>query len=233
MAFSIWLQQPCLLCLTPSFNPLCSACDAFCLRIDCPCAQCGLPLASAERICGECLQNPKPYDTAVCPFLYCEPLSRLVHLFKERLPEVLLDFFTHNLTEQLRPRYKPEQWPDYLIPVPSHWLRQIRRGYNPAACIAERTGKQLNLPLLQALAVARLPRAQKSLNKADRQKNLTDTFTLKPVARRALRGAHVALIDDVITTGTTAALLSAMLNSAGARRVDVWALARTPLPSIL
>jgi len=114
--------------------------------------------------------------------------------------------------------------PDMLIPVPLHWLRMITRGFNQAFELGAYAGKVLDVPLLTtALRRHRNTQAQSGLSRKQRHKNVRGAFywhgPLQP-------GRHVALIDDVMTTGTTVTECARVLKKAGAKRVDVWVAAR-------
>ena len=107
--------------------------------------------------------------------------------------------------------------------------RQRERGYNQAAMLARWLGKSLTLSVADDVIqrVLETP-AQQGLDAAQRHKNLRNAFAL--TTAKAVRGRSIALIDDVLTTGATAEALASLLKRAGALRVDVYCLARTPRP---
>ena len=114
--------------------------------------------------------------------------------------------------------------PDMLIPVPLHRMRLIKRGFNQAVELSSYAGRTLDIPLLSTgLRRKRNTKAQSGLSRKQRQSNVRDAFywhgSKKP-------GRHVALIDDVMTTGTTVTECTRVLKKAGAKRVDVWVPAR-------
>jgi ComF family protein len=158
-----------------------------------------------------------PVDTLITRFKHQArwPLGRLV---AQKLAEYLLHHFEEGL-----PR------PDLLLPVPLAAGRLRQRGFNQADMIAERLGRVLGLPVERSwLTRTRDNPAQQTLDAATRRRNLRQSFALASTA--AVQGKHVALIDDVLTTGSTAEALSRLLKKAGASRVDVYCLARTPKP---
>lgn len=114
--------------------------------------------------------------------------------------------------------------PDCLTAVPLHWLRSVKRGFNQAAFIANDLSRQLNIPLLNICQRTRHTPYQKNADKHARKNNLQQAFSVsvKPVNK------HIAIIDDVMTTGTTVKELALLLKQAGAKRVDIWVVARTP-----
>jgi ComF family protein len=115
-------------------------------------------------------------------------------------------------------------YPDMMIPVPLHKLRMIKRGFNQAFELGSYAGRVLGIPLLgTGLRRNRNTRAQSGLSRKQRRKNVRGAFYWRG---RTRPGRHVALIDDVMTTGTTVTECARVLKKAGARRVDVWVAAR-------
>jgi ComF family protein len=181
-------------------------------------------------VCGECQTKPPHFDQVSAPWHYAFPLDTLITRFKHhgkwpvgRLLGTLLSHHLHTAFTQGLPR------PDLLLPVPlgKHRLRQ--RGFNQAGMLATWLHQQLDLPLnAHLLRRDRETSAQQDLDAAARQRNLRNAFALADPA--PIKGKHVALVDDVLTTGATANTLARLLKKAGARRVDVYCLARTPKP---
>lgn len=217
-----WLPRRCVLCATAGQADLCADCLAELPRITAACQRCGLPLPTAA-LCGECLRRPPPFTHCLSPFLYQAPISQLITRFKYE------GQFSHGraLSRQLL-NYLRELAPpavDVLLPVPLHWRRRWSRGFNQAEIIADELGRALKLPV-QTRWLRRLRSAppQQGLDAAQRSRNLRAAFSV----RGPLAGLHVALVDDVVTTGATSAELSRVLLAAGADSVQVWCLARTP-----
>jgi ComF family protein len=184
----------------------------------------------AGLICGQCARHSPAFDGVVAPWLYDFPIDALITRFKHQgkwplgrlLAELLGQTLQHRFDEGL-------QRPDFLIPVPLANKRLRQRGYNQAAMLAGWLGRQLQLPTDERLLkrVKDTP-AQQGLDAKARKRNLREAFAL--VAPWHVKGKHVALIDDVLTTGSTTDTLARLLIHAGARRVDVYCLARTPKP---
>jgi len=119
--------------------------------------------------------------------------------------------------------------PRLLVPVPLHVARLRERGFNQAAAIARYAGRMLRIPM--APGVVRRVRdtpSQTSLSVAERRRNVHGAFEVANARarRRLLEAGHVAIVDDVITTGSTVAELERVLLDAGVRKVEVWAVAR-------
>jgi ComF family protein len=113
---------------------------------------------------------------------------------------------------------------DSLIPIPLHWSRQMLRGYNQAALIAEQLQEQGTL--LQPLQRVRMTASQKDLDKKARQKNMRDAFAIKwwwshKQVSQALSGKRIALIDDVYTSGATTKEAARLLFEHGAASVTI------------
>jgi ComF family protein len=119
-----------------------------------------------------------------------------------------------------------EELPEAILPIPLHTSRLHRRGFNQALELARPLAKQLKLPLLDhSITRRKATQAQTELNAQQRQKNLHQAFAI----RKSIPYRHVAIFDDVITTGATAGELARLLRSQGVQRVDIWSCARTIL----
>ena len=115
-------------------------------------------------------------------------------------------------------------WPELLIPVPLHPLRLRERGYNQALEIARPLAKILSIPVDVDVCVrSRSITPQEGLDRAERRANVSGAFKVE----RPIRTRHIAVIDDVVTTGSTTAELARVLLQAGADRIDIWGVART------
>jgi ComF family protein len=110
--------------------------------------------------------------------------------------------------------------------VPLHRERERQRGFNQSADLAARLARETGAPVSPALRRLRNTPAQAGLTAMERRVNLQGAFALDERWRRRVAQRHVALVDDVYTTGSTAAACAAVLRAAGARRVDFWAVAR-------
>ncbi|MNZ26819.1 DNA utilization protein GntX [compost metagenome] len=230
-----WLEKRlhCLLCGAPADNaelPLCPGCDADLPWLGGQCTTCALPLPSHGLACGECLKKPPPFSRVETPWRYAFPVDSLVTRFKHhgqwplgRLLGLLLARHLQHAFHDGLPR------PDLLLPVPLAPRRQRQRGFNQAAMLADWLGSSLQLPVDGRIVqrVRETP-AQQGLDAATRKRNLRNAFALPAAAN--LHGLHLALVDDVLTTGATAARIAQLLRKAGAARVDVYCLARTPKP---
>lgn len=117
--------------------------------------------------------------------------------------------------------------PDVIAPVPMHWRRKLSRGFNHCEQLAEQLGQSLQRPVFNGLRRIRHSPPQQGLSAEQRRRNLQGAFALR--GKQSVKGLSIALLDDVVTTGSTAEALSQLLLAAGAREVHIWSLARTPL----
>lgn len=113
---------------------------------------------------------------------------------------------------------------DAVLAVPSHPLKRFLRGYNQSHLLAASIAKRCQLPLVQALGKARWSHSQQGLNRKQRQQNLSGSFHVTST----VTGLKLLLVDDVMTTATTANVISQLLLDHGAASVDIACLARTP-----
>lgn len=222
-----WLQQlalpsHCILCQAadPSGLNLCPDC-----RIDLPwlapgCPRCALPLAAPGQPCGACQRHSPSFDSSTALFHYAPPVDTLVQQLKFRQGLHLARLFAELLAERLADTPRP----DCILPVPLHPRRQRERGFNQALEIARPLARRLGCRVDIATCVrARATPPQTQLSAAQRRHNLHDAFRLaRPLADR-----HIAVLDDVMTTGSTLNTLAGLLRRAGAERIDVWVCART------
>ena len=174
-------------------------------------------------MCGECLRNPPPFDDVVTAFDYRFPIDRLVHRFK-----FSADLATGAyLGDALARAVAAAPAPDLVLASPASAARLRERGFNPALVLARRVGKRLGVAVdAWGLVKVRHTPPQTGLDRGGRRRNLRGAFSV----RRRFDGLRVAVVDDVVTTGTTLSVLAAVLREAGASRVTGWVVARTPEP---
>ncbi|MCX7078515.1 MAG: ComF family protein, partial [Pseudomonas sp.] len=161
------------------------------------------------------------------------PIDSLITRFKHNAKWPFGRLLAELLSQSLQHRFDEDLTrPDALVPVPLANKRLRERGYNQAAMIAHWLSDGLNIPCDERLLLRiQDTTAQQDLDAKARKHNLQRAFALAPDA--LIKGRHLALVDDVLTTGTTAESLARLLMQAGARRVDVYCLARTPKPGEL
>jgi ComF family protein len=223
------LPQRCVLCVAPSGGSLlCGACAADLPRIVTACPACALP-ALANSLCGACVARPPLWSRATAALVYAFPVDRLLVELKYAGQLALADWAGTTLASTVataiaaRPR---AAWPDCVIALPLSGARQRERGFNQACEIARRVAPTLALPLSAALERVSGTVPQAALAWRQRAHNVRGAFA----ARGDVRGARIALVDDVMTTGATLADATRALLRAGAADVECWVVARTLPP---
>ena len=228
-AIACCLPPTCVLCGGQGFGglDLCAGCLTDLPRNLSACPRCAIPLAERQPDgwnCGACQHQPPPQTSSCVPFLYRYPIPALVvgAKFAGRLnmARLLGQCLAHSLLES------GAAWPELLIPVPLHPLRLRDRGYNQALEIARPLAKILGIPVDADVCVrSRAFTPQEGLDRAKRRANVRGAFKVGG----PIRARHIAVIDDVVTTGSTTAELARVLLHAGADRIDIWGVARTPM----
>ncbi len=185
------------------------------------CRRCGSPLTAADMTCGPCQRKPPSFIHSHIPFLYQAPLDTLLPQLKFRQKLYLAPLLAQLMAECIVQCDEP--LPSVLLPVPLHVGRLRERGYNQALELARPLAKQLQIPLAMDLCTRqRETQAQTSLSGKERRRNLRGAFAI----RKGELPRHVAIVDDVVTTGATVEELARTLRRAGVETVEVWACAR-------
>lgn len=226
----------CVLCRRRSRRDigLCVECEqAFAINSD-ACPRCAEPLAAAptvevdspeERICGACLSSPPPWKRTVAPFTYTPPLSRILSSLKTGNGLLEARILGALLAPFVRACYVGERLPAALVPMPMTRRRRWQRGFNQAELLATVVARALGLPHVRGCLVrTKDAPPQRSLSRSARLRNVRGAFEVK----HSPPGRHVALVDDVTTTGATVRAAARALLQGGAARVDVWTVAKTP-----
>jgi len=218
------LPSLCILCGDKGCESrdLCFACYAELSKNIPLCYQCANNTAKPHPtgLCPDCLNNPPAFDETFAPF---------VHHGSTRYLILQLKFHRHypsaRLLGGLMADYlkKTAEFPDCIIPVPLHKNRYRERGFNQSIEIARVLSKQLSLPLdIHSCSRHRDTVHQVGLNAEQRNENIRNAFSVSP----KFNAKHVALIDDVMTTGSTVHELALALKIAGCHRVQVWVCAK-------
>ncbi len=199
---------------------LCHKCESG-LKINTDaCESCARPLEKKySGICGECQKSPPYYDSTLAPLLYKDTAKTLIIELKFR--EKLLN--AKILAEIFAKFVKNDPCPDLLIPIPLHTSRLRERGYNQSLEIAREIAAIHKIPVDWKSCERRINTARQSeLPIKQRRSNIKGAFQ----NHRRLDGLHIAIIDDVMTSGNTVNELSRVLKKSGARRIDVWVMTR-------
>lgn len=184
------------------------------------CPTCAQPMRE-NRKCGRCILYPPPFRWTLAPLVYRPPTSNYIQRLKYHGDLSIASMLGRVISEEVARR--AVELPDLIIPVPLHVSRMRRRGFNQANEIARAIGRELDIKVKPGLArrVRSTPR-QIDLRRSERRKNLRGAFRATP----ALNGVSVAVVDDVITTGSTVSEFAAALGSAGVSGIQIWSAAR-------
>ncbi len=202
-------------------SSFCASCRERLQLIDNPCGHCGQPNPVDGPVCPACLLNPPRWQKLVAPLEYRGLARDYLHRLKYADALYLGDILCRRCLAPLRQVSPP---PQALLPVPLHRSRLHQRGYNQALEIALCWSAELGIPVeRKALTRVRATPSQAGLSAAQRQTNLRGAFEYA-AAKEQYR--HVAIVDDIVTTGSTVDEITRVLHRAGVEDVEVWALAR-------
>jgi len=219
------LPPTCILCENAGFDSqdICQGCFSDLIRnIHC-CYRCAEIFDTANTIpqlCGHCISTPPAFDETYAPFIHLGIIRHLIthlkfnHQYKNaRLLGILL-------ANHLQ---KTAEMPELIIPIPLHKLRFQQRGFNQSTEIANILSKQLQIPINTTSCIRdKNTPHQINLHAKQRHRNIKNAFkVIKPI-----KAQHVAIFDDVMTTGTTVNELAKILKKSGVNRVDIWVCAR-------
>ena len=190
------------------------------------CIQCRTPFTSSyslddEGRCGLCRRSMNGFDAAYSFGSYEGKLRELIHLFKYGRIETL----AAPLAGIALSAFPREERFDLIVPMPLHWTRRWRRGFNQAELLAREIGRRTGLPVKNAVRRRRATPSQARLSNSQRRSNMAGAFQGRSSVD--LRGCRVLLVDDVLTTGATASACASAMKRAGAEYVAVLALSRT------
>jgi ComF family protein len=213
------LTTPCLFCgaSAPESN-ICAGCRADLPWLDAnQCSSCAHPLP-ASGLCGRCIAEPPHYDRVVAACRYAFPLDGLIQSYKYNGRLVAGSALASLLADRVLQR------PDLIVPIPLTAQRLRERGFNQALELAHTLGRRLEVPVNARICVkTRDTVPQTRLPWKARRKNIRGAF----VVEGGVAGCHVAVVDDVLTTGATLSELARNLKRAGATTVTGYVIART------
>jgi len=224
------LPGVCAVCRSWHARGICDACQQRFAPQRPRCGGCARLTPAEVARCGECLGQASAFTHCITGTDYEPPWDRLITAFKFHGQVELAGALSWMIEVAVRASSARDAMPALLLSVPLSRERLRERGYNQSWELARRLGRHLRIDAVPAvLQRGRDTAHQIGMTRQERERNLRDAFWVDPAQRAALQGRRVALVDDVFTTGATAHAAAVALRRAGAARVDVWVLARTPL----
>ena len=222
-------SKQCLLCLSPTINKhlICSHCEKDLPTNKIHCVICSIPFSATDSshlslVCGKCQKHPPFYTTSLIPHIYASPLKQLISHLKFHGNLTPAPLLAHSFIQVLG--HRKTHLPECIIPVPLHPQRLRERGFNQALELARIISKQLNIPLDYSVCYRnKATPFQSGLSAKQRIHNLHNAFRVT----KTHSYKHVAIFDDVVTTGTTVNELAKQLRQSGVETIEVWAIART------
>jgi ComF family protein len=218
----IFRKKNCLLCGIAAKQDFCNACYRNLPRLsDNHCPICLRPVTTQNR-CGLCIADPPKFTRSIAALRYTFPIDALIHALKYQTNLAIAPILAKLLCQHINTM----QLPDLIIPMPLHPNRLKERGFNQALEISRLVAKQYGIPLLvDGCKRIKHTAPQMGLPWKSRQKNVRNAFSCKI----ELSGMHVAVIDDVMTTGATLNELAKVLHKQGANEISNWVVSRVLL----
>ncbi|KAF3981478.1 MAG: ComF family protein [Methylococcales symbiont of Hymedesmia sp. n. MRB-2018] len=219
------LPPTCILCGNKGFESqdICKPCFISLKKNFHCCYRCAEIFETANvksLLCGRCINQTPAFDETYAPFIYQDALRHLISTlkFKQQYKNARLLGFL--LADYLQ---KTAELPELIIPVPLHKQRFRERGFNQSVEIAKSVSKHLKIPIdTQSCIRTRNTQHQIALPAKQRRSNMKNAFKVNQI----IKAQHIAIIDDVMTTGSTVNDLAKTLKKSGVDRVDIWVCAR-------
>lgn len=221
--------RSCSLCreaLKPKQQIMCSSCiddlpynSSFCLR-------CSEPLVSTG-ICPACQKNPPNFRRCITLCDYRYPIFSAVGRIKKNPFAPEIKQLSILFAKRIQTHYQTQELPKIFIPMPIHPLKMLYRGFNQSLVITQfMSGKLAGTEVKNSICIRKnFAKSQRFMSRKQRLKILATSFRINH--RDEIQGKSLALIDDVVTTGSTANAATESLLNAGAKSVDLWCIAKT------
>ena len=223
----------CQLCGIETHDVLCAECVNQFFTANQPnnfsrCQICALPVLRHSTTCGTCINKPPAFDATFVACDYSAPLDQLILSLKFGHRLALAPMMARLMAQSIQAAPNTS-WPDVIIPVPLSKERLAQRGFNQALEICKPLAKIIKLPYQARLLMrVRDTQQQTQLHPNQRHKNIKYAFSPNERYEDKIRGLHIGVVDDVITTGATLHEVAACLKRHGAARVTNYVFARTP-----
>lgn len=207
---------------------ICDSCFVAIESNDISCSRCASPITHKpaqtlrSALCGRCIKKPPTYQKVIAASRYQFPVDKALSELKFNKQLHYARSLCYVLERQIKLHYLDSPYPQALLAVPLHPKRLVERGFNQSDIIAKHLSHSFNIPTAHTLVRVKDTPHQIGLSEKQRRKNLNNAFEL-----RGPLPSHIALIDDVVTTGSTVNEITKLCLKHGAQKVDIWCLAKT------
>jgi len=218
------LPASCILCGNKGMphKDLCFACHKALIKMGNHCYCCAQSLPLSGQLCGLCQSTPPAFDRTFAPFMHQGEIRYLINQLKFHGAYKHSHILGLLLAEHIAKTINPAK---LIIPVPLHPIRYRQRGFNQTLEIAKTISKELSIPFNNSCCQRRKNTPhQISLTAKQRHKNIKNAFQVVD----KINTPHIAILDDVFTTGATVNELAKTLKASGVKQVDIWVCARAP-----
>lgn len=201
---------------------ICDECQKLILPVGNTCDICGREIENISNRCLNCLHKKAYYSKLIYIYKYKDIIRKKIIAFKFNNKTYLCRCFAENIVRKL---VKLEEKFDIIIPVPIHWKRLRKRGYNQSYLVAKEVSKKLKVNLENKVLMKKKNTApQSSLKRKERKSNTSSAYSVQK--KEKIIGKKILLIDDIFTTGATVNECSKELKYAGAKEIIVVTIAR-------
>lgn len=221
---SLWpFKAHCFICNQKCRQmPLCSQCLNALPHIDHHCYQCGTSLPYMNY-CGRCIKKAPSVDYVIPTVSYINEVPKLIYAFKFDAKLILAPAFASLMQRKLHHFYHNSSFPEILIPVPLHKSRIQKRGFNQSLELVKYLSSAFDIPYVtQGCTKHQATQPQSEMTYPARKKNIRGAYKAATLPYK-----HIALIDDVVTSGATINEIAKTIKKGNDLRIDVWCLART------
>ena len=187
------------------------------------CNHCGRHIKASTDYCTTCKNYLTDLDCSRSPFIYSEPISKMIKKVKYNQKKYLLDAFTDYLVNEY---YKNYFNSDAIVYIPMTEKAKKKRGYNQSEILAKNISKKINVEVIDALEKVKDTTRQAKLSRNERLLNLQGAFKLKN--KKIVKDKSILIVDDVTTTGSTLEAVSKLLKKGGAKIINALTVASVP-----
>ncbi|MCH2208078.1 MAG: ComF family protein [Lentisphaerales bacterium] len=186
------------------------------------CQLCSSPIDTFLKLCHQCIENPRPWQKGKAPLLLKGQSREIIHKFKYNSQIILSRYLVQAMVEKIHQTTIREL--SCVTPVPMHWFKKMKRGFNQAELLAEGISKALDKPHLPLLKRKMQKSVQALKSRSQRKENISHIFEINE--KQKVPEGTILLVDDVLTTGATLTACSKVLLENGAREIYVLTAAR-------